>query len=158
MSAARRKGKWVGGTPVLGYDVAPGGGKLVINEEEALQVRAIFGLYLEHGALSPVLSEIQKRQWTTKRWTTKDGRLHPGRTFEHQDLVGLLGNLIYAGKVRYQGQTYAGEHAAIVEEEVWARVQGMLQKSVRSEPRKVRAPLPPSPSDRRRTVRPQRDL
>src|SRR5258708_11259733 len=25
MSAARRKGKWVGGTPVLGYDVDPGG-------------------------------------------------------------------------------------------------------------------------------------
>jgi len=77
MSAARRKGKWVGGTPVLGYDVAPGGGKLVVNEEEASQVRAIFALYLEHGALSPVLSEIQKRQWTTKRWTTNEGRLHP---------------------------------------------------------------------------------
>jgi site-specific DNA recombinase len=28
MSAARRKGKWVGGTPVLGYDVAPGGWKV----------------------------------------------------------------------------------------------------------------------------------
>ena len=28
MSAARRKGKWVGGTPVLGYDVGPGGGRL----------------------------------------------------------------------------------------------------------------------------------
>jgi site-specific DNA recombinase len=36
MSAARRKGKWVGGTPVLGYDVAPGGGRLVINEKEAV--------------------------------------------------------------------------------------------------------------------------
>jgi DNA invertase Pin-like site-specific DNA recombinase len=27
MSAARRKGKWVGGCPVLGYDVGPGGGR-----------------------------------------------------------------------------------------------------------------------------------
>jgi site-specific DNA recombinase len=26
MSAARRKGKWVGGMPVLGYDIAPEGG------------------------------------------------------------------------------------------------------------------------------------
>src|SRR5207344_2481388 len=34
MSAARRKGKWVGGTPVLGYDVDPGGGRLVINPKE----------------------------------------------------------------------------------------------------------------------------
>ena len=35
MSAARRKGKWVGGCPVLGYDVDPAGGRLVVNEEEA---------------------------------------------------------------------------------------------------------------------------
>ena len=147
MSAARSKGKWVGGTPVLGYDVAPGGGKLVINEEEASQVRAIFALYLEHRALSPVVVEIQKRQWTTKRWTTKEGRLHPGRPFQRQDLVGLLGNVVYAGKVRYRGQMYSGEHAAIVEERVWARVRDMLQESGRSGPRKVRVPLIPSPSD-----------
>jgi hypothetical protein len=141
----------MGGTPVLGYDVAPGGGKLVVNEDEAHQVEAIFALYLEHKALSPVLREIQLRQWTTKRWTTKDGKFHPGRPFEQQDLVGLLGNVMYAGKVRHQGQTYTGEHAAIVEEGVWAKVQGMLQKSASSEPRQVRAPLTPSPSDRRRT-------
>src|SRR5260370_825785 len=34
MAASRRKGKWVGGIPALGYDVAPGGGQLVIKEEE----------------------------------------------------------------------------------------------------------------------------
>ena len=67
MSAARRKGKWVGGRPVLGYDVAAGGGKLVVNEEEARQVRAIFGLYLEHCSLLAVVDHIQRRQWTTKR-------------------------------------------------------------------------------------------
>jgi site-specific DNA recombinase len=144
MSAARRKGKWVGGTPVLGYDVAPGGGKLIINEDEARQVRAIFALYLEHKALPPVLREVQPRQWTTKRWTTKEGRLHPGRPLEHQDLIGLLGNVIYAGKVRYQGETYAGEHSAIVEEGVWEKVHGLLQKSARSERGKARAPLGPS--------------
>src|SRR5258707_58832 len=58
MAAARRKGKWVGGTPVLGYDVAPGGGKLVVNREEASKVRSLFDLYLEHGNPSPVLQEL----------------------------------------------------------------------------------------------------
>jgi site-specific DNA recombinase len=42
MSAARRKGKWVGGCPVLGYDVDPGGGRLVVNEEEA-KLRVMIG-------------------------------------------------------------------------------------------------------------------
>ena len=41
LSAARRKGKWIGGIPVLGYDVAPQGGRLVINEQEAQRVRDI---------------------------------------------------------------------------------------------------------------------
>jgi site-specific DNA recombinase len=42
MGAARRKGKWVGGTPLLGYDVAPGGGSLVVNTKEAIRVCEIF--------------------------------------------------------------------------------------------------------------------
>jgi site-specific DNA recombinase len=45
MAAARRKGKWVGGMPVLGYDVAPQGGRLIVNRQEAEQVRNIFNLY-----------------------------------------------------------------------------------------------------------------
>src|SRR6202521_780711 len=57
MSAARRKGKWVGGTPVLGYDVAPGGGRLVINEKEAVRVREIFELYRSSRSLSAVVTE-----------------------------------------------------------------------------------------------------
>jgi DNA invertase Pin-like site-specific DNA recombinase len=129
MSAARRKGKWVGGRPVLGYDIAPDGGKLMVNEEEAQQVRAIFVLYLEHRSLLAVVDHIQRRQWTTKRWTTKAGRLHVGRSLTQQDVVVLLTNRIYAGKVHYQGQTYPGEHAAIIEERVWHRVQRMLKEN-----------------------------
>ena len=35
LSAARRKGKFTGGWPVLGYDVPPEGGRLVVNGTEA---------------------------------------------------------------------------------------------------------------------------
>jgi site-specific DNA recombinase len=51
MTAARRKGKWVGGMPVLGYDVAPDGGHLVVNAQEADRVREIFRLYAQHQSL-----------------------------------------------------------------------------------------------------------
>ena len=37
--AARRKGKWTGGHPVLGYDMEPRAGKLSVNAAEAQQVR-----------------------------------------------------------------------------------------------------------------------
>ena len=37
--AARRKGRWTGGMLPLGFDVAPGGGKLLANKDEAVLVR-----------------------------------------------------------------------------------------------------------------------
>src|SRR6202050_1868580 len=55
MSAARRKGKWVGGTPVLGYDIDPTGGRLIVNEKESRQVRDIFTLFVEHHSLLAVV-------------------------------------------------------------------------------------------------------
>jgi len=47
MRAARRKGKWVGGNLVLGYDLSAKGGALVVNRKEADRVQEIFRLYLE---------------------------------------------------------------------------------------------------------------
>ncbi|HYM05831.1 MAG TPA: recombinase family protein [Terriglobales bacterium] len=126
MAAARRKGKWVGGKPVLGYDVAATGGKLVVNPEEASRVQAIFALYLQHRSLEAVLAELQARQWTTKRWRTRYGKEHPGRSFTKPTLMRLLRNVLYVGQVSHQGQVYAGEQAAVVEKSVWARVRELL--------------------------------
>ncbi|GIK17767.1 MAG: hypothetical protein BroJett003_27310 [Planctomycetota bacterium] len=49
IAASRQKGKWTGGTPILGYDVdrSNGGPKLVVNPAEASRVRQIFDLYIE---------------------------------------------------------------------------------------------------------------
>src|SRR5258708_26473323 len=46
VSAARRKGKWTGGRPVLGYDIDPRDRRLTISAGEAFRVRMIFKLYL----------------------------------------------------------------------------------------------------------------
>ncbi len=60
MSAARRKGKWIGGHPVLGYDIDSNGGRIIVNPAEADQVRTLFGLYLTRGSTLPVLQETQR--------------------------------------------------------------------------------------------------
>src|SRR5271165_6209036 len=73
MAATRRKGKWAGGTPLLGYDIDRRAVKLVVNEVEAAQVRAIFALYLEHQELLPVAQVLNRRGWTTKQWVTRAG-------------------------------------------------------------------------------------
>jgi site-specific DNA recombinase len=114
MSAARRKGKWVGGRPVLGYDVDPGGGRLIVNEEEAERVRAIFALFEEHCSALKTLAEIEQRGWRLKSWTRKTGQFRPGGPFGLHSLRRLLTNILYTGAIRHQGQAYPGEHAAIL--------------------------------------------
>ena len=127
MSAARRKGKWVGGIPVLGYDVDPRGGWLVVNPDEAVQVQAIFNLYAESRSLIPAVRELNRRGWTTKKWTTKDGREHTGQQFTKNGLYRLLTNVIYTGQVNHKGTIYPGEHAPIVDAATWEQVQERLR-------------------------------
>ena len=122
MSAARRKGKWVGGTPVLGYDIDPAGRRLVVNEKEAKHVREIFRLFKTHRSLLKVVTELTARRWRNKSWVSKRGIEHVGRPFTTSTVRCLLTNVIYAGQVKYDGEIYAGEHSPIIEPALWEEV------------------------------------
>ena len=140
MSAARRKGKWVGGTPVLGYDVDPGGGGLVVNQKEALRIGEIFSLSARRPSLSVVVAELERRRWKTKSWKSKRGTAHRGRVFTKASLRRLLTNAIYAGKVEHRGAIYQGEHSPIVEPAVWEQVNAVLRSGRRTGTAVVRTP------------------
>jgi site-specific DNA recombinase len=132
IAAARRRGKWAGGHPVLGYDVDPRGFKLVVNADEAVRVRAIFELYLEHQGMLGVLQELQRRGWHNKGWTTRKGRQRGGKPFSKSTLHKLLTNVTYIGRIRYKNEVHDGEHAAIIEPDVWQRVQALLLRNGRT--------------------------
>jgi site-specific DNA recombinase len=140
MSAARRKGKWVGGMPVLGYDVVPGGGRLIVNEKESRRVQDIFALFAEHRSLSSVVAELARRRWKTKSWTSQNGIAHAGRDFAKASLRRLLTNAIYAGKVEHRGAIYAGEQPSIVESSVWQEVNTELRAGRRTRTAATRVP------------------
>jgi site-specific DNA recombinase len=132
MSAARRKGKWVGGHPFLGYDIDFKGGKLLVNHVEAEVVRGIFGLYLEKRSLLETLREVNARGWERKRWLTRENQMRGGGPWDKNNLHYLLTNIAYIGKVSYKGEIFPGEHEAILEESVWAETQAMLRQNGRS--------------------------
>ena len=138
MSAARRKGKWVGGGLALGYDCATQRRALVVNEGEARQVREMFTLYLELGSLIPVVQELARRGWRMKSWTTREGRRIGGGPFNKATLHYLLTNVIYTGRVNYKGEIYPGEHPRIVDDETWNRVQEQLNRNGHRGGRNVR--------------------
>jgi len=132
IAATRRKGKWSGGMPMLGYDVDARGGRLHVNDDEAARVREIFELYLNRLSLIEVVKELDTRGWTTKRWTTRKGHERGGKPFNKNSLFKLLTNRIYLGKITYKDEVYDGEHPAIVDEDIFERAQRLLKRNGRS--------------------------
>lgn len=129
MAAARRQGKYVGGRPLLGYDLDRDSKRLIVNESEAAIVRQIFDLYLEKRGLVTTVQEIRSRGWRTKRWTTKTGKTIGDAAFCKSRLHCVLTNRIYLGQVCYNDEIYDGEHDGIVSEAVFMEVQKMLKKN-----------------------------
>jgi len=134
IAATRRKGKWSGGMPMLGYDVvtSAGGSRLQVNDDEAARVREIFQLYLERLSLIDVVRELDARGWTTKRWITRKGHERGGKPFNKNSLYKLLTNRIYLGKITYKDEVHEGEHVAIVDADLFERVQRLLKRNGRS--------------------------
>lgn len=125
IAASRRRGQWAGGAPVLGYDRARQ--MLTVNEPEAQRVRAIFGLYLELGSMGPVLDELDARGWRTKEWVTTKGKQRGGHPFQKSRLYKLLTSVVYLGKVTHHGEVFEGLHEAIVDADLFERVQAALK-------------------------------
>ena len=131
MSAARRKGRWVGGTPVLGYDVDPQGGRLVANPAEAERVREIFAICAGCPSLAAAQRQVHAHGFLTKDWTSKSGKHHGGCKFTQSRLDALLHNILYIGEVCHKGVVYPGEQPAIVDRALWERVQQQFKADTR---------------------------
>ena len=136
IAAARRRGKWSGGMPLLGYNVIDS--KLVVIPEEAERVRQIFKLYLQHNSLLQTVKEVNDRGWRTKSWTTKKGTARGGKLFEKTNLHTLLTNPTYIGQVRYRDEVHPGEHQSIVDESLFISVQKRLRTNGRGNHEKSR--------------------
>ncbi len=136
MSAARRKGKYVGGRPVLGYEVVDK--KLIPLPEEAERVRQIFELYLKMGALLPTVQELNRRGWIGKRYVTATGRTIGGKPFNKVSVYNLLSNVAYVGQIKHNDVVYEGEHDGIVNRKTFDRVHEQLASNGRNGGCKVR--------------------
>ena len=131
MSAARRKGKYVGGTPILGYNVDREETKLIVNKDEAVRVKAIFELYLDLGSLLAVVQELEKRGWTNKCWKTQKGPTRGGKYFTKTSLHKFLTNVTYIGKALHKGEVYNGQQPPLIDAKLWERVQSLLKRNAR---------------------------
>lgn len=126
MGAARKKGKWLGGRPILGYEVDKANHKLVINKRGAKIVREIFDLYLKEKSLLSVAMILNEKGYRTNQYTSKSGKTCGGIKFKTTNIHLTLNNVLYIGKVKYGGQLYPGMHEAIISDETFDKTQAIL--------------------------------
>lgn len=126
MAAARKKGKWIGGRPPIGYDRDKEKKALVVNEQEAEIVRAIFTAYLEEGAISGAVKRLNAQGIRNKTYCSDNGRITGGGPINKSSLQQTLRNVLYIGKVTYNGTVYPGLHKAILSNAMFEKVQAML--------------------------------
>jgi DNA invertase Pin-like site-specific DNA recombinase len=139
-AASRRKGIFMGGTVPLGYDL--GDRRLLVNPEEAELVRTIFHLYLELGTVAAMREEVHRRGYRSKRRVSKTGRASGGNLFTKGALHAILKNRIYLGEAVHKGQSYPGEHDAIIDRDLWDRVQSTLKEGISASRNGTRARAP----------------
>jgi len=130
IAGARRKGKWTGGPVPLGYTVE--NKKLVVNELEAVLVREIFALYLEHRSALAVARRLNERQRATKRHRAANGNLREARTWKKGDVLRVLKNPVYAGYMASGGELHEAEHTPLIEREVFMRARAQLEAATKT--------------------------
>lgn len=97
-----------GGYIPVGYDYDKETGKLSINEYEAMQIREIHDLYQQGYNITQI-----DKLFAEKGYKQKHGGWHRKRVKET-----MLNNL-YCGYIKFNGNTYKGNHPAIIDEETY---------------------------------------
>jgi len=127
IAASKKKGMWMGGTVPLGYDVKDR--KLVINRAEARIVVDIFQRYRRLRSVRTLSEDLATAGIKSKRRVHPDGTEYGRQRFSHGALYLLLQNRIYRGETTHKGNSYPGEHPAIVDKQLWDAVQAILAEN-----------------------------
>ena len=117
MAASRKKGKWVGGKVPFGYVVD--NKRLVVFEEEAKIVRAIFQRFIEIQAPKLIAGELNAAGYRTRQ----------GQPWRRDHIYRILNNHTYIGEVKYKDAVCKGEQEAVVSREVWDRTREILKSN-----------------------------
>ncbi|MEO5867510.1 MAG: recombinase family protein [Sphingomonas sp.] len=97
-----------------------------MNRAEAAQVRHVMRRYLELGSVRVLTEQLAAEGYSRKRRPPRDGVNRGGGPFTRGGIYHLLGNCVYIGTVRHKGEIFPGAHDAIVDRELWDRVQQAL--------------------------------
>ena len=114
-----RKGLCGGGYAPFGYKKE--NKKLIINKKEAEIIRLIFNTYTETGSINRVYDFLKEKSIKNRQ----------GKLFDRPTVGYFLRNPVYAGKVKFNNQTYQGIHQPIISEKLFELTQKTHKKMIR---------------------------
>ena len=120
----------MGGSVPLGYVVQ--NRKLVVHEPDAAVVRSMFERFLRVGSATVLAQELRAEGVLTTK----------GRPIDKGYLYKCLSNRTYLGLAIHKGTAYPGEHAAIIDQDLWDKVHAILAENGRTRSARTRAQTP----------------
>jgi hypothetical protein len=112
-AGARQRGLWSGQAP---YGYSTHRMNLSVVPDEARVVRWLYGRYLKKVSGFQLADELNHKGLLT----------HKGRPFTPSDVYRVLNNRVYLGELPHEGGFIKGNHAKLVEEAQWRKVQAFL--------------------------------
>jgi DNA invertase Pin-like site-specific DNA recombinase len=137
IAASKRKGMWMGGVVPLGYDLEDR--HLVVNPTEAEHVQKIYRLYAELGCVTKLREYLEQAGILSKKRMSRTGRSSGGATYSRGALYLILHNRIYLGQITHKKASYPGQHAAIVDQNMWDQAQARFQSNLQAPRKRPRA-------------------
>jgi hypothetical protein len=137
---SKKKGMWMGGYPPLGYDIKDR--KLLINEEEAKLVKFIYERFIETESCTLIVDELNRHGYRSKLRPNAKGKKGGEKLYDRKAVRRILENHHYKGYITHKGAVYKGQHEAIINEEIWEKVQEILLKNQKTKHQKKSSPYP----------------
>lgn len=137
IAASKAKGMWMGGPVPLGYRVE--NRQLIIDEAEAKTVRWIMDQYLSVRSVPKLILALADAGIVTKIQNMRDGSVRGGIPFTRGPVYHLLKNRIYRGEIVHKDKVYPGEHRAIIDQDLFDKVQQALVESAGDQHRRPKA-------------------
>lgn len=115
-----KEGLWHGGGfHPIGYDYIDG--ELVVNQQEAAQVRRVFDLYASGASVTEIRDHMVARGFQTKH----------GDWSHTNTIRNVLDNELYSGVVHFDGEKSEGEaHTAIISKSVYKKVRFLRDRAL----------------------------
>lgn len=121
--ARAKEGKWGGGSSEpVGYDYNPTTELLEINEYEKMQILEAVDLFFKGTPLRTICNIFAEKGYTYR------GKSKKNNTWEPKQLKRVFSSKLYLGYISYRKEWYKGEHTPIYTEEMYAKLQKLLNQ------------------------------